>query len=78
VNTQSPSARAPQAVTILVVVPEFAQSTTSSGTVGRPSNPETESRSSARSTLPPKASTARIVARVSALTSGSLTTASVP
>jgi len=75
VSTVSPFASAAHAVTRRVVVPLFAQSITSSGTAGRPATPVTFRSPSVRSIRPPKASTDRIVARVSALTSGSATTA---
>jgi hypothetical protein len=75
VSTVRPSGRAPVAVVNRIVVPLLPQSTTSSGVAGVPSKPVTSTASSVHLTVPPKASTARAVARVSALSSGFRTTA---
>jgi hypothetical protein len=82
VSTAKPGFSAAAAVVNRIVVPELAQSITPAGAAGAPSNPVI-SRASvspvrSRSTLPPNASTAAIVARVSALSSGARTRPPAP
>jgi len=78
VRTVSPDGRPAVAATNRIVVPLLPQSMTLAGVAGSPSKPATSKSPSVRVTVPPKASTARAVARVSALSSGFRTTAPSP